>query len=184
MPVMGQPAPFFLATGRLGFRTWGEADLPLALALWGDPQVTRLIGGPFSEAQVRERLEREIATQRSHRIQYWPFFLLAGGEFIGCAGVRPYRTEENVLELGVHLCSAFWGRGYAREAAQAVIGYAFTELGASGLFAGHHPSNTSSRILLEKLGFRFTHEELYPPTGLNHPSYFLPAPRRASGDAP
>jgi hypothetical protein len=41
------------------------------------------------------------------------------------------------------------------------------------LFAGHNPANQASRELLARLGFRYTHDELYPPTGLMHPSYRL-----------
>jgi hypothetical protein len=33
--------------------------------------------------------------------------------------------------------------------------------------------DTASRALLGKLGFRYTHDELYAPTGLLHPSYRL-----------
>ena len=55
------------------------------------------------------------------------------------------------------------------------MGYAFNTLGVKGLFAGHNPANEASRRLLEKLGFRYTHDEYYPPTGLNHPSYRLTA---------
>jgi RimJ/RimL family protein N-acetyltransferase len=54
-----------------------------------------------------------------------------------------------------------------------VIEYAFNILGVKALFAGHSPANEASRRLLEKLGFRYTHDEYYPPTGLNHPSYLL-----------
>nr|NIV34793.1 hypothetical protein [Anaerolineae bacterium] len=39
--------------------------------------------------------------------------------------------------------------------------------------AGHNPKNTASQHLLGKLGFRYTHEELYEPTGLMHPCYGL-----------
>jgi len=53
--------------------------------------------------------------------------------------------------------------------------YAFSTLGVKGLFAGHNPANEASRRVLEKLGFRYTHDEFYPPTGLNHPSYILTA---------
>ena len=59
------------------------------------------------------------------------------------------------------------------EAGRAVINYGFASLRADALFAGHHPANANSRRVLEKLGFTFTHEELYPPTGLMHPSYLL-----------
>jgi RimJ/RimL family protein N-acetyltransferase len=166
---------YFLRSERLGFRSWSDADLELALDLWGDPEVTELIGGPFSNEQVRERLSREIETLRSHGVQYWPVFLLATGDHIGCSGLRPYRPDETIFEIGFHVKKAHWGQGYAPEAARAVMGYAFTTLGASALFAGHHPGNDASRRLLGKLGFRFTHEEHYAPTGLNHPSYQLTA---------
>ena len=147
--------------------------MDLAMALWGDPEVTRLIGGVFSREQVRERLSRETATMQSHGMQYWPVFLLATGEHVGCCGLRPYKSEEGICEIGVHLRRDFWGRGYAPEATRAVIEYAFNILGVKALFAGHNPANEASRGLLEKLRFRYTHDEYYPPTGLNHPSYLL-----------
>ena len=57
------------STARLLFRTWRPVDLPLAVALWGDPRVTTLIGGPFDEEAVRQRLEREDANLREHRVR-------------------------------------------------------------------------------------------------------------------
>ena len=53
------------------------------------------------------------------------------------------------------------------------LGYAFDKLGVSGLFAGHNPKNETSRHLLEKLGFRYSHDEYYATTGLNHPSHMM-----------
>jgi RimJ/RimL family protein N-acetyltransferase len=170
-------APYFLTTRRIGLRRWTAEDLPLALALWGDPQVMRFIDarGALSEEQVRDRLAREMATASAHQVQYWPAFLLAGGEHLGCAGLRPYRLDEGVYEIGVHLRPAWWGQGYALEAALAVMAHAFASLGARALFAGHDPNNQASRRLLAKLGFRYTHDEFYPPTASLHPSYLLPA---------
>jgi RimJ/RimL family protein N-acetyltransferase len=164
---------WILKTARLGFRPWSRADTELAMTLWGDPEVTRLIGGPFSKEQVEERLAQEISTMASHGVQYWPIFLLASGEHAGCCGLRPCKPEQNIFEIGFHIRRAHWGQGYALEAARAVIDYAFGTLGVAGLFAGHNPANEPSRHLLEKLGFRYTHDEFYPPTGLNHPSYLL-----------
>jgi ribosomal-protein-alanine N-acetyltransferase len=165
--------PYFLRTARLGFRLWTEADLPLAAALWGDPAVTQYIGGPFSAEQVAERLTMEIARQAEHGMQYWPVFLLANDDLMGCCGLRPYRPAERIYEIGVHILAAQWGHGYAYEASVAAMRYAFTRLEAAGLFAGHNPGNQASRHLLQKLGFRYTHDEFYPPTGLQHPSYLL-----------
>jgi len=167
---------YFLTSRRLGFRTWRPDDLELAVGLWDDPEVTRFIGGPPGRAAVAERLERELATQAAHGIQYWPIFLLADGAHVGCCGLRPYRPDERVHELGVHIRPSFWRQGLALEAARAAIAHAFAQLGARALFAGHNPDNAASRALLARLGFRYTHVELYPPTGLMHPSYLLAAP--------
>ena len=175
---MSRPLNYFLTTTRLGFHHWTLEDLPLALALWTNPEVTQMIGGPLSPEQVKEKLVREIELQASSGIQYWPIFLRTTGEPVGCAGLRPYQKTTDIYELGFHLLPASWNQGLAQEAASAVIGYAFDRLGARGLFAGHHPENAASRRVLEKLGFRYTHDELYPATGLMHPSYLLEAPGR------
>ena len=164
---------YFLVTSRLGFRTWTEEDLPLALSLWGNPQVMRFIGGPFSGAAVRDRLASEISTASVHAVQYWPMFRLSSGGFAGAGGLRPYKPAEQIYEIGIHLLPAQWGHGLADEAARAIINLAFTKVGARRLFAGHHPENAASKHLLEKLGFAYTGRELYPPTGLEHPSYLL-----------
>jgi [ribosomal protein S5]-alanine N-acetyltransferase len=173
--VHGDPR-YFLTTARLGFRCWSADDLPLALALWGDAAVTRFIGGPFSADQIRQRLDDEIAMMRAHGVQYWPLFLLRDGEHVGCGGLRPYRAEHSIYEMGFHLRPEYWGRGLAVEIGAALSAYAFGTLRAATLVAGHHPHNTASQRVLEKLGFRFTHEEFYLPTGLRHRTYALVHP--------
>jgi RimJ/RimL family protein N-acetyltransferase len=158
------------ATARLSFRTWREDDLPLVRALFGDARVTELVGGPFDDAQLRARLAAEIAMAREHGFQYWPIFL-QDGTHVGCCGLKP--RAPRVHELGFYLRVEHWGRGYAIEAGRSVIALAFGALGATELFAGHHPRNVGSRTVLDRLGFRYTHDELYPPTGLEHPGYRL-----------
>jgi RimJ/RimL family protein N-acetyltransferase len=170
------PREYFLKTPRLGFSRWSENDLPLATQLWGDSQVTNYLGGPFSPDQIQKKLAQEISWMAARGVQYWPIFLLAGDEFAGCCGLRPYKLEEKIYELGFHLRPAFWGQGLAIEAAKAAISFGFETMGASALFAGHHPENKISPKLLLKLGFRYTHDEIYPPTGELHPSYLLLRP--------
>lgn len=168
---------YFIQTTRLGFRHWRQDDLDIALGLWGDIRVTHFIDarGELSMVQVQERLEIEITSEREHGVQYWPVFLLESGEHVGCCGLRPYDLPRRVYEIGFHIRSQHWRRGYAYEAATAVMKHAFDNLDAARLFAGHNPQNEASRLLLEKLGFRYTHDEYYPATGLNHPSYLLTA---------
>ena len=167
------PAP----TARLTFRRWFDDDLPLARVLFGDPRVTSFVGGPFDEASVAARLATELANQREHGIAYWPI-LLYGSREIGCCGLKPRPggsgpREGRVYELGFYLLPPYWGQGFAAEAGESVVAYAFDVLGADALFAGHHPENHGSQRALEKIGFRYTHDELYPPTGLEHRGYEL-----------
>ncbi|MGF9697636.1 MULTISPECIES: GNAT family N-acetyltransferase [Paenibacillus] len=165
----------FLETERLEFSTWSEEDRPLASALWGDPEVTKWISrkGFLSEDEIEARLAQEMERQQEMKVQYWPLFDKETGVFVGCCGLRPYAPDEKIYELGVHLTRDHWGKGYALEASKAVIRYAFEELDAHVLFAGHHPENSVSRRLLLKLGFIYKNDEFNELTGKMHPSYIL-----------
>lgn len=164
---------FFLTTDRVGFSRWRQEDTKLAETLWGDPAVTRFIcaSGRFSAQDITNRLNKEISNNSEHHVQYWPVFELAAGELIGCCGLRPHGVNE--YEIGFHLRPEFWGQGYAIEAANAVIRYAFSVLKAEKLFAGHNPKNIASQKVLCKLGFTYIGDAFYEPTGLYHPSYEL-----------
>jgi RimJ/RimL family protein N-acetyltransferase len=170
---------YFLTSRRLGFRCWKEDDLPLAMELWGDPEMTIYTGGPFTPQAVQARLADEILRMKQRGIQYWPVFLLDGDSHVGCAGLRTYDEKEQVYEMGYYVRRAFWGQGVAREAAQAVIGYAFGTLGFDALFAGHHPMNEASRRVLLSVGFSPAGWEVYPPTGILEPTYRLLKPGSA-----
>ncbi|WP_278245234.1 GNAT family N-acetyltransferase [Clostridium sulfidigenes] len=88
------------------------------------------------------------------------------GEFIGCCGVRPFKSKQHSYEIGFHLRKRYWGQGYAHEAAKTVINYCFSKLNADKLFAGHHPQNVGSKKLLVRLGFEYIGDNFYEPTGL------------------
>ncbi|MBE5971685.1 MAG: GNAT family N-acetyltransferase [Lachnoclostridium sp.] len=164
---------YHLTTARIGFSKWTSDDLPLAEQLWGNPEVTRYIcaSGIFSRKDIADRLTKEIENDRQFGIQYWPIFELASGNLIGCCGLRP--CNETMYEIGFHLRPEFWRQGFAAEAANAAIEYAFSNLHAEGLFAGHNPKNIASKHVLGKLGFQYVRDEFYAPTGLYHPSYEL-----------
>lgn len=164
---------YFLTSERVGFSTWSTADIDLANQLWGNPAVTKYISatGVFTKEEIEKRLALEISNQEHFKISYWPIFELKTQKFMGCCGLRPYNDEQGILEVGTHILPEFWGQGFATEAVKTIMDYAFHTLKAKNLFVGHNPKNTASKALIQKLGFRYTHDEFYPPTGLNHPSY-------------
>jgi RimJ/RimL family protein N-acetyltransferase len=83
---------------------------------------------------------------------------LADGTIAGACGIT--RLGEGLPELGYGLGVPFWGRGYATEAARAVIDQAFGTAGHDVLYAGALVSNPASRRVLVKCGFQWTGVEL------------------------
>jgi RimJ/RimL family protein N-acetyltransferase len=78
---------------------------------------------------------------------------------LGACGIAERAGAEP--EIGYWLAVAFWGEGYATEAARAVIDYAFDVLGYEVLRGGARVSNPASRRVLEKCGFQWTGVGLY-----------------------
>jgi RimJ/RimL family protein N-acetyltransferase len=78
---------------------------------------------------------------------------------VGACGVAKRAGERP--EIGYWVAVPFWGKGYATEAARAVIDYAFGDLGYDVLLGGARVSNPASRRVLEKCGFQWTGVGLY-----------------------
>lgn len=78
---------------------------------------------------------------------------LRDGTLIGACGVGTLAGA--CPEVGYWFGVAHWGRGYATEAARAVIAYAFDELGHEMLEAGARVTNPASRRVLEKCGYQW-----------------------------
>jgi len=70
------------------------------MELWGDPEVTRLTGGPFTASQIDERLEPKIRNLIQRAIEYWPAFFRETGEHVGCCGLQPHDSFNGPCELG------------------------------------------------------------------------------------
>ena len=167
---------YFLQSARLGFRHWSVDDLPLATALWTDPEVMGHMGGAMTPDAAEARMKLEINRQQARGFQYWPMFSLATGDHAGCAGFRAFHDREDVLEVGVHLARPFWSERFGEEAARAVIAFAWQHTDASALVAGHGPKSTNSKALIERLDFRYMHHEPWGPHQTMHPYYRLERP--------
>ncbi len=171
-----------MESARLGFRCWTEADLPLAVALWGDAEVTRHLGGAMTAVEAETRMRLEMERQAAFGVSYWPVFERATSVHAGCAGLRPYGEDARVREMGVHIARRFWSGRFGEEAARAVIGYGFGVLGLEAVMAGHGPDNVNSKAMLERLGFRFTHMAPWGAQDVPHPWYRLELTQWTGGE--
>lgn len=78
---------------------------------------------------------------------------------IGACGIA--RLDGETPEIGYWLGVPFWGKGYATEAAHALVDHAFGDLRYDVLHGGARVSNPASRRVLEKCGFQWTGVGLY-----------------------
>jgi RimJ/RimL family protein N-acetyltransferase len=115
--------------------------------------------GPMADLAVTERLLQDYeAHQRRLGYSFWAVIERESGALIGDAGL--YRTPTGEVELGYTLGAAWWGRGYATEAASAWLSCAFEMLGISEVVALAEPANVASMHVLEKLGMRRAGERI------------------------
>lgn len=101
------------------------------------------------EADIRE----SEALWRSDSPHHLEFVVLLGDAHIG--GVTLYPTEPGNAELGWILDKHYWGKGYAAEAARAVMDYGIRERGIKRFFAMCDSENDASRRLMERLGMTY-----------------------------
>jgi RimJ/RimL family protein N-acetyltransferase len=133
-----------LHTERLTLRDLTEADIPALVEALGEFTVSgwlTVVPYPYSEADAREFIERMAAQQGHDR---WGIEDRSG-TLVGVIGISD--------SLGYWIARPFQGRGYATEAAEAVVGHYFASTGAAELGSGHFDGNHASRHVLAKLGF-------------------------------
>jgi RimJ/RimL family protein N-acetyltransferase len=146
-----------LETERLVLRAPTLEDVKAMVALAGDLRVaqnTARLPHPYTAADAERfiTLANRSEDARSFAVT------LADGTLIGVCGLGPLRYD--VPELGYWYGVAHWGKGYATEAARAVIDHAFADLGHRELASGARVSNPASRRVLEKCGFQWIGVEL------------------------
>jgi ribosomal-protein-alanine N-acetyltransferase len=108
-------------------------------------------------AEVDAIIAASEASFRAHGLGIWCASERVGaqpGETIGVAGARPMASGE--LELIYGFLPEHWGRGFAIEAARAVLERAF-ERGQPRVWAGTDVENKASERVMQRIGMRFAH---------------------------
>ena len=78
---------------------------------------------------------------------------------VGIAWIEiPTLPTPKCLEIGWRFGKAFWGNGYATEAAKEVLRYAIEELGVNELYSITSIHNLPSINVMKKIGLRERHE--------------------------
>jgi ribosomal-protein-alanine N-acetyltransferase len=154
-----------IETERLLLRPLTLADLGPLHEVYGDRDVMRWIGtgDAYSRelAESEARLDRLVAHQEKHGFSIWAVTDRGSGMLLGDCGLVHWAHRGPEIELVYRLGKAYWGQGYATEAARAWVERGLDELGLERIVAATHPENVPSQHVLEKVGFRYERKTNY-----------------------
>jgi 3-dehydroquinate dehydratase / shikimate dehydrogenase len=167
------PAPS-LTTKRLLLRRWKEEDLLTFAQMNADERVMQYFPSTLSaEASngLAERIQKELEEKE---YGLWAVEAVGVAPFVGFVGLH-YQDFPAAftpcIEIGWRLGFEYWGNGYAFEAAQKVIEYAFDVLKLPEIVSLTTVTNQRSRKLMEKLGMTYNSSDDFQHSKLpaNHP---------------
>lgn len=144
-----------LYTERLMLRELTEEDALAILICFSNPDVLRFYGqSPLAnENQVKQIIRNFAINYENRRGIKWGIAVKGEAGIIGTIGFQEWSQEHKRADISYALVPEMWGKGYAIEAANAVISYGFKGLNLTRIGAMVFTENESSIKLLEKIGF-------------------------------
>ena len=146
-----------LRTERLDLVPPHHSHLTTYEVLYGSPEIMRHIAEPLDKQATARLLAAHAGSWALHGFGGWCVEELATRAVIGIAGLNRLEQGGDV-EVGWIIEPSAWGRGYATEAARAVIQYAFEQVGALRAVAHIARENAGSIAVARKLGMQIDQE--------------------------
>lgn len=148
-PVIECPV---LVTERLVMRPPHAEDIPDLVKLAGNRRVAEMLARmphPYGEDEARAFVAASASREGGAA---YALTLSDNGSFIGCAALT---ARHGGLEMGYWIGEPHWGKGYATEAAHALVDLAFRATAIERLYASCRVLNIGSRRVLHKCGFQY-----------------------------
>ena len=164
------PPPPTLAGARVVLRPWRDEDRGPFAAMSADARVMEFFPALLSRAESDAVVDNIQAHFTRHGFGVWAIEV-PEAPFIGFTGLAVPRFTAAFtpcVEIAWRLAPAYWGKGYATEAARLALRYGFEMLGLAEIVAMAVAGNVRSRAVMERLGM---HHD--PADDFDHPS--LPA---------
>ena len=141
-----------IKTDRLKLRTAHSADVSWIRPLADNYNIAKNLSSmphPYDDKAANEFAKKldEMAHAEEHHV-----FAILSDAPVGIIGL--HERDKKGWELGYWLGEPYWNKGFATEAANAIVRFAFTTLELDRLWAGYAFDNPASARVLEKSGFR------------------------------
>jgi RimJ/RimL family protein N-acetyltransferase len=170
-----------LETERLILRPWRDEDKAIYGAIIADPHVRRFFPTVGTLEDAIEGIDRAMARLDEFGFTFLATERKADGAMIGMLGMAPMRDDVRAaipshpgVEIGWQFGQAYWGQGYAPEAARACLEHAWDVLHLPEIVAITAEGNWPSRRVMEKIGMhedpadRFVHPHVPLGSGIEH----------------
>jgi RimJ/RimL family protein N-acetyltransferase len=144
-----------LKTERLLLRRWRDEDFTPFAAMNADPLTMRFMPSVLTADETRALMERLEEHHRLHGFGVWAVEATGVAPFIGFTGLQRVSFDAPFLpaiEIGWRLAPAFWGKGYATEAAKAALRMGFEGLNLDQIVSFTVQANKPSWSVMERLG--------------------------------
>jgi RimJ/RimL family protein N-acetyltransferase len=144
-----------LKTERLLLRRWRDEDFTPFAAMNADPLTMRFMPSVMTGDETRALMERLEEHHRLHGFGVWAVEAPGVAPFIGFTGLQRVSFDAPFLpavEIGWRLSPAFWGKGYATEAATGALRMGFEGLNLDQILSFTVQANKPSWSVMERLG--------------------------------
>jgi [ribosomal protein S5]-alanine N-acetyltransferase len=138
-----------IETSRLFLRRPMQRDVGTLSHFWRNEQVQQFMGGILSQQDAETRMLGILRQWEESNAGLWTVYERERGDLIGLCGFGMFESETEII---YKFFPAFWGLGYAMEAAVACLVYGFQTLQLDCIIGVTQEANQRSQRVLEKLG--------------------------------
>ncbi len=164
--------PIQLETVRLILRPWKASDWEPFAQLNADPDVMRHFPAPLSKIESDALAERIQSFISKDGWGFWAVELKQNQQFIGFTGLHHQPEQFDFspcTEIGWRYAKQHWHQGYATEAAQACLDFAFQQLDLNEVVAFTATTNTPSEKVMQRIGMHYVKNFIHPKVDSEHP---------------
>ena len=145
-----------IRTERLTLRPFRLEDAKDVKRLAGSKAIadtTARVPHPYKDGMAEKWIKTHRGMFRRKKAVIYAITRSGTGKLVGAIGLELHMANERG-ELGYWVGRSYWNRGYATEAAEAMLMYGFTELGLKRIYAHHFKRNPSSGRVMQKIGMK------------------------------
>lgn len=147
-----------IKTARLRLRSWREGDEERFDEACNNDAVMKWLGGRQTRRQLKDDVRHFIKHDDRHGYTFWVVEHRTERRFLGFCGIVRITERDcpfrGATEIGWRIREDAWCKGFAYEAAHAVLGLSFGELALSSIVSRAAMGNKASRGLMRKLGMQ------------------------------